>query len=496
VITDAQFAAWLGNSGAQRVMLFKIGVKSGGVDIIRRLSTKAYVGSATTPYLAVVAGGLKITESISMDSEATLSAGDIEIFNGDGRFDSWLDDVWANGNVDGFLGDVRWDESDFRQVFAGTTIDIGCKSRDRLNLRLANKLERLNTPVTDVKIGGNATNPDALLPVPLGECTNVTPPQTNPNTLEYGFGDGVDACESIIGVAGVPEARTDGKPRTAITVDLAGGRLKFNEAVGPGQVTCSVQGVKYNGTYVNTISKLVQYLVTQRGKSTTRFDAVLDLDTAQLTSFDTANPQPVGLWLTERTNVLVACQKLAGSVGAQLVMSMTGKLRLIQFAIPTTATTVIPRSQQIDRSISIVNRTEVAAAVKIGYCRNWTVQEHLQTTLPDAHKNLYAQEWLSVTAVDSTVQTTYKLDTEPDLVETCLLRQTDAQAEANRRLAIVKVPRTTYRFEATPAQLLTELGQAVTLFSNRFGLAAGKVGIVTSRSVDWSTLRSTLEVTV
>lgn len=487
MITDAQFAAWLGDSSAQRVMLFTVGVKSNGVDIVRRLSTKAYIGAANTPYLAVVAGGLKVTESISMNSDASLSAGDIEIFNGDGRFDAWLDDVWANGDVAGFLGDVRWDEGDFRQVFAGTTIDIGCKSRDRLNLRLANKLERLNTPVTDVKIGGNATNPDALVPVLLGEASNISPVQTNPNTLEYAFGDGVNE--------GVLEVRTDGKPRGAITVTAGTGRFVFNEAVGTGVVTCSAQGTKYNGVYVNTISQLVQYLVTQRGKSTTRFTSA-DLDATQLAAFDAANPQPVGLWLTERTNVLVACQQLAGSIGAQLVPSMSGKLRLIQFAIPATATTSIPRSQQLDRSISIVNRTEVAAAVKIGYCRNWTVQENLQTTLPDAHKNLYAQEWLSVTAVDTAVQATYKRDAEPDLIETCLLRKTDAQAEANRRLAIVKVPRTTYRFEATPAQLLTELGQAVTLFSNRFGLAAGKVGIVTSRSVDWGTLRTTLEVTV
>jgi hypothetical protein len=487
VITDAQFAAWLGDSSAQRVMLFEVGVKSAGVDVTRYLSTKPFVGSAATPYRAVVAGGLKVTESISMDSEASLSAGDIEIYNASGTFDGWLDDIWVNQVVNAFVGDVRWDRTDFRQVFAGTIIDIGCKSRDRLNLRLANKLERLNTPVTDVKVGGNATNPDALLPVPLGECSNVSPPQTNPNTLEYAFGD--VACEGVI------ETRTDGKPRGAVTVTSSTGRLVFNEAVGTGQVTCSVQGVKFNGTYVNTISQLVQYLVTQRGKSTTRFLAG-DLDTAQLAAFDTANPQPVGLWLTERTNVLVACQKLASSVGAQLVPSMAGKLRLIQFSIPASATTVIPRSQQLDRSISIVKRTEVAAAVKIGYCRNWTVQDKLQTSLPDAHKNLYAQEWLSVTAVDATVQATYKLDAEPDLVETCLLRKTDAQAEASRRLTIVKAPRTTYRFEATPAQLLTELGQAVTLFSNRFGLAAGKVGIVTSRSVDWATLRSTLEVTV
>lgn len=468
-------------------MLFEVGVKSAGVDTVRYLSNKAYIGSANTPYKAVVAGGLKITESIAMDAGASLSAGDIEIFNGDGARDSWLDDTWANQPVNVFVGDLRWDRADFRQVFSGVVIDIGCKSRDRLNLRLANKLERLNTPVTDTKIGGSATNPDALVPVLLGECHNISPVQTNPVTLEYAFGDGVNEA--------VAEVRTEGKPRGAVTVTPNSGRFVFNQAVGAGVVTCCAQGAKYNGNYVNTIGQLIQYLATQRGKTTTRF-AAADLDSAQLAAFEAANPQPVGLYLTDRTNVLGACQQLASSVGAQVVVSMAGKLRLIQYAIPTTATTEIRLSQQIDRSITIANRSEVAAAVKVRYCRNWTPQTSLQTSLPDAHKELYAQDWLSVTAVDPVVQAAYKLDAEPREVDTCLLRKADAQAEAGRRLTIVKSPRTTFRFDGTPSLLLVELGQAVKLFSNRFGLAAGKFGLVTSRTVDWETLRSTLEVTV
>ncbi len=468
-------------------MLFEVGVKSAGRDIIRYLSNKAYIGSASTPYQAVVAGGLKVTESIAMDAGASLSAGDIEIFNADGSRDAWLDDTWANQPVNVFVGDVRWDRADFRQVFSGVIIDLACKSRDRLSLRIANKLERLNTPVTDTKIGGNAANPDALVPVLLGECHNISPVQTNPVTLEYAFGDGVNEA--------VAEVRTEGKPRGAVTVTPNTGRFVFNQAVGPGVVTCCAQGTKYNGNYVNTIGQLVQYLVTQRGKVATRFTAA-DLDSVQLAAFEAANPQPVGLYLTDRTNVLVACQQLASSVGAQVAVSMTGKLRLIQFAIPATATTEIRQSQQIDRSITIANRTEVAAAVKVRYARNWTEQKTLQTSVPDAHKELYAQDWLSVTAVDPVVQASYKLDAEPREVDTCLLRKTDAQAEAGRRLAIAKSPRTSFRFDGTPSLLMIELGQAVKLFSNRFGLAAGKAGLVTSRTVDWETLRSTLEVTV
>jgi hypothetical protein len=487
MITDAQFAAWLGDSTALRVMLFEAGASSAGASVTRYLSNRPYNGAPATPYQAIVAGGLTVTESISMNADATLAAGDIEIYNVAGERDAWLDDIWKNYPVKVYVGDVRWDRSDFRMVFAGIIIDIGSKSRDRLNLKLANKLEQLNTPVTDVKVGGNATNPDALVPMLLGECTNISPVLTNPNTLEFAF--------SSPGSEGVIEVRTDGKPRSAVTITPATGRFVFTEAVGTGQVTCSAQGVKYNGTYLNTIAQLVQYLATQCGKASTRFTTA-DLDTAQLAAFDAAHPQPVGLPLFERTNVLVAIQQLASSIGAQPVMSMLGQLRLVQFAIPSSATINIPRSQQLDSSITIVGRTEVTAAVKLGYCRNWTEQDSLQTSLPAAHKNLYAQEWLSVTVVDAAVQAAYKLDAEPDLTETCLLRKIDAQPEAERRRDIIKVPRTTYRFEAPPVQLLTPLGAGVNLFSNRFGLAAGKVGLVTSRAVNWGTLHITMEVTV
>ena len=72
----------------------------------------------------------------------------------------------------------------------------------------------------------------------------------------------------------------------------------------------------------------------------------------------------------------------------------------------------------------------------------------------------------------------------------------DAQAEASRRLQVFKQVRTTYRFEGTPINSQLELGQAVKLFSNRFMLAAGKVGMVTGLALDLFTLRTTVEVTI
>lgn len=489
-ISDAQFTLWLNDQTAQRVVLFDATVVSGGISTPRYFSTKPFSGlSSAKPYLPIVRGGLRLTESISMDADAVLNAGDIELSNFGGQYDSWLDDVWVNAPITGWVGDVRWPRSDFRQIFSGVASDINSKDRNSLNIMLRDKMQRLNTPVTDSKMAGSAPNADTLHPTLVGEVHNLSPKLKDPNNQggEYEFN--YTGSERLI------EVRVDAKPRSTVTANLTVGSFTFQTAVGPGTVTCSAQGVKPSGTYSNKIADLIQYLVTQMGNSANRFSTG-DLDTANLSQFNTTNAQPVGLYIPDRMNVIEACRLLASSVGAQMVISRTGLLRLIQFSIPTSATTEIHETEQINKSIKIVGRSKVEAAVKIGYCKNWTVQTNLQTSIPDAHKELFAEEWLSYTASDSATQTLYKLAQEPVMIETCLQVLADAQAEATRRLNVVKQPRTTYQFEGSPAEMLLELGQPVKLFSSRFNLSSGKVGLVTSLSPDWGNLHVTVEVTV
>jgi len=486
LIDDTQFAAWLSDSTAQRVALYEIGVNTGGSEITRYLSNAIYTGgTAAMPYVPAIAGGIKVPESISLSAEASLSAGDVEIHNVDGTFDSWLDDIWINRSIKVFAGDVRWPRSDFRLMFNGYVANCVSKNRDRINLVLRDKFQALNAPIQEAKVGGTGSNKDALIPLCLGECHNVTPVLVDPVNLEYQVHDG--PVESIF------EVRDNGVP-VAATVDNATG--KFRLAATPvGAVTCSVQGDKFAGVYSNTISKLVQRIVTGFGKASQRFMAG-DLDAANLAAFETAHPQPVGLYIPARMNLIEACRQLASSVGAQMVPSRAGLLRLIQISFPGSATVNIPRSEQLDRSISIAGRTDVVAAVKVNFCKNWTPQPGLQTAIPAEHLSLYATEWLSATASNTTVRDTYNLFVDPVPRDTCLLVEADAQAEAARDLAIRSQVRTTYRFDGAPSMLLLELGTACNLYSNRFGLAAGKVGVITGLTPDPSDFHVTVEVTV
>lgn len=489
-LTDAQYLTWLQSADALRCVLVEATARVAGVETVRYLSSANYVtGAADTPantaYLAVISGGVTITEKLSIDGSASLSFGDIEIGN-NGERDGWLDDIWSNRTVNVHCGDVRWPRADFRLVFAGALAGISSRERSTLNLDLRDKLQRLNTPLSDAKLGSATDNKDRLKPLLFGECHNIEPLLINPATLQYQVHDG--AIESII------EVRDNGVP-VGHTANLAAGTFTLL-AQPVGTITCSVQGDKFGAVYRNTISALVQRIVTGYGKATDRFIAG-DLDAANLAAFESAHTQPVGLYLPDRTNVLEACAQLAASVGAQLVMSRAGLLRLLKIALPAAGTpTAVGPAQMAERSLHIADRPELLPSVKLGYCRNWTVQGTLQTGIPEAHKALFAQEWLTTTASDSTVATNYKLSVEPGQSDTLLLTDANAASEAARRLALWSTQREVMGYTGTPALMLESLGGAQTLTHSRFGLAAGVTGQIVGITQDWLGARVTLEVLV
>jgi hypothetical protein len=257
-----------------------------------------------------------------------------------------------------------------------------------------------------------------------------------------------------------------------------------------GVITCSVQGAKLSGTYVNTAAKLIELLATEYG--TDPFDSG-DLDADNLAAFDIANPQPLGVYLSERENVLALCQQLVASVGGQVVQSATGKLQLIKLAVPEAGTEVTAANMS-ERSMRVGQRIPVVAAVKLGYCKCWTVQTNLDTGIPADHKALYAQEWLTATASNADVAAAYKLTQEPQQLNTLMQVREDAIAETGRRLALWREQRTVFAYEGMPELLLETLGGFQTITHNRFGLSEGVDVQIVGVQRDWLANRAGFSV--
>lgn len=478
--------------------------------------------SGDVSFNPIISSNLKLSESLSFDNSISVSYGDIEVLNPNGEYDTWLDNtkyVWANKPLKVYYGDPAWTAANiaaissvFNLVFDGVVSDIDSRSKGTLNFKIVDKQQRLNGPVTETVIGttgtwsGGQTNQDQIQPLVFGEVHNITPVLTDPSLLKYLVCQG--GCESIIEIRdnGVPIYRQDGQYTGAI-VDLNAGTFTL-KAPAAGTITCSVQGKKttysvstggaVSSVYINNVCDVIRQLITEYGIAARRLTAS-DINIASfqtlLTSL-TATTGAVGVYITDRENLLELCQKLAGSVGAQIYFTRTGLLKVVRLVDPLTATSTfsITTSDIVQGSLNISNRTDVQGAAKVAYAKNWTVQQNLATNIPSASKESMATEWLLETQIDSLTTTRYQTNTDPTQKDTLLIALDGAIAEATRLLNYFKATKTCYRFTGTSRLLSLELGQIVNVTHSRFGLSGGKNAQVISLSPDWS--RSQVEVEV
>lgn len=482
-MTDQEYLDWL-RYGSSRCILVEIDADEGMI----RLSDRGYVTSpgdtpANTLYQPAIAGGVSLTESLPISGTARMSVGDVELHNEDGSTE-WLRDIPLHGRaIRIYYGDPSWPRDDFRLQIAGVIASLGSRKAGRLNIILQDRLAALDVPVATTRIGGAGPNADVLRPVVLGEVHNLQVPLETQSTHAYRVHDGT--MERLI------EVRNNGAP-VSTTDSLSAGT--FVLTANPSQaatITASIQGDKTGGAYRNTVAALVELLATKYAGL-----APEDLDSDNLTDFETDHPQPVGLAVTDTRSALQCAQNLASSVGAQVSVSRLGQLRLLKLALPATPVMEIRPEDYEQGSLRPNGEPDIIAAVTLGYCRNWLVQQSLAGGVPPEHVALYQREWLTATKVSTITATTYRLPVDVEQQNTLLLRKTDAETEAQRRLDLWKVPRRIFTLTGFASLLPLEPGMGVTLYHPAHGLSSGKNGIVISARPDWSAARNTLEILI
>lgn len=486
-------------------------------------------------FSAIIRRDVRLSETLSQDGTGAMTFGDLELNNPNGELDQYLDStkyIWSNRSIKIYYGDPQWACSStdiftrFQLIFSGITDDVDSRARSTLNLKIRDKLEQLNTPVTEAKLGitgtwaGGQQNQDQIKPVIFGEVFNVTPLLIDPSTLKYQFNNGV--TEAVL------EIRDNGNPiynsgkNIGVTIDLTLGTFTLPWPA-LGTITCSVQGIKSpvdlaassittTPKYVNNIATLIATIVTQYGqgasgtRTSSRFTAA-DLDFTNLLDFSLSNTQSIGAAVTDTQNVLVVCRVLAQSVGAQIFITRTGQLQLLRYGSPYSASppvAAITEQDIIYNSLAISNRLPVIASVKLGYAKNYTIQANLTTSIPQNHKDSFATEWLTVTSNSGTATATaaavqYNLSLDVPQTDTQLINATEAAAECTRRLTYYSQQHIVYKFTGTSKLLGLRLGQGVTLTHSRFNLynsGAGRTGQVVSLSPNWTNGSVEVEVLI
>lgn len=454
-----------------------------------------------TSYLPIVSESLVFSEQLTLDGSATISYGDLSLTNVNGEYDYFMDYIWAGRSIKIFIGEASDIRANFTQIFSGIVSDIAFKDRNTISISIRSLLEKLNTPIYATTIGGIGTNKDVLRPLLFGECFNITPVLFDPANLVYMVHDG--PIERII------EVRDNDVPLiagTSYTVNAALGT--FTLLASPaGTITCSAQGEQNTinsgtgaivaGTWSSTVAKIIQLIISKYG---TNVLSPSDMDLVALSDFDINNSMPVGTYITSATNVINVCQELAASVGAQFTANRNGLVTLVKIDIPNAlaGAKYIDDNCIMNGNMTVSQKVPVQGAIKLGYCKNWTVQTTILTGIPDAHKLIYGLEYLNVYIKDDTVRTLYKLSNEPDVIPTLLLSDTSGSitAEATRRLNLWKVPRYVYSMECTAKMLSVTLGEMVSLSHYRFRLQTPVSGQVVTVNTNWNTGRVSLEVLV
>lgn len=505
--TSTQLIAWLKSDNAKRCVLIEAGVNVAGVETTRYMSNKNF-----GTFIPCVAGGVTFSESLSLDGSVSLSSGAIEFNNINGEIDTWLDDVWKNRPIRVYIGDEFWQRSDFYLIFDGMIAEQpSSDDRMKVTLTLSDKLQRLNTTVSDVKLGGTSPNSDKLIPLLFGECFNISPLLVDLATHKYQIHNG--PIERII------EVRDNGIP-VGFTPDLATGTFTLLQQP-VGTITCDAQGDN-PGTYVNDVVGLIRRLAKDFGPVASRFtDAELYL-TSDLTDelpgdgvryLDDVTSGSivlerqvvpgaivsasavVGVYLTEKTNLLDLCNQIASSIGARVAMTRTGLLYVVRIQLPQPSTgTAVTASNMRERSLTCAT-VPVVASVQLGYCKNYTVQAALQTGLPSDQISLYAKDWpFTATSADSVTAAKFKLIQNPTQQDTLLQNQGDAELETARRQALFGVQRKIISYDGLPEGLLEGLGGAHTIQHRRFGLSSALTGQILNISTDW--LKATVKLGV
>lgn len=275
--------AWLEDPTSIRGILVEVTVAiwdnttSTWVDTILYLSNIGYVtGDSQTSYLPYLTGALQTTESMSIDGSLSMSFGDIQIANFNGELDEWLDStkyIWMNRPIQIYLGDPRWrletvadirntSVAGFQKIFDGVVSDIDSSDRDSLNIKVRDKLERLNGPVSENKLGTygtwgqGQTNQDSIRPLVFGEVFNLSPLYVDPSKLEYMFHDTNVGSIITSTIAGTLTINPNVFNCTSTAGFIVGAKAVFTGTVFGGPVANTVY-------YIKQIFNSTQFTVAQ-----------------------------------------------------------------------------------------------------------------------------------------------------------------------------------------------------------------------------------------
>ena len=181
---------------------------------------------------------------------------------------------------------------------------ISIQDRNTINIKIRDKLQKLNTPMSELKLGGTTVNKNELIPLCFVNAL-ITPILSNPSTLDFS------------------STETYRHYRGEITVFL----FNCNKNLSNGKFTLATILDKNDAAYKETNKRQPWNNCYQNNTKNSHGSGVLlnsphlIFDVTQLNNFDTDNPIPIGVYIHRRITLWSIFTQITCWRGSQLVMS-------------------------------------------------------------------------------------------------------------------------------------------------------------------------------
>lgn len=423
-----------------------------------------------------------------------INVGEIVLNNMDGELDYLLDYSFGGRQVTIRSGTGGAYPADFPVVITAT-IDSVEPSLTNLIFQLTDLVYLLEEPACPTLFAGNNALPNGLegtasdlkgkrKPRLYGKVFNIAPPVVNTSKHTYQVNDG--PISSILAVYDGGVALTAGANYATSAL------LQAATVTGGTYATCLAEGYFRLGskpakqvtvdaqTGAAAANRTAAQLILQLAiESEVVSDPPHSVTSSDVSCMDLDNDAEVGVWSYGDYTYKDLMDKLADSVGAFYGFDGLGVLRMGILSAPVGSPAFTLYDDDIRGDIEPVEpQTRVPLwEISIDYARVWEVQPDLDVNTTAARIAFLRNEYRTATASDPSVKNKHKKAETASYV-TYLLNEADAQAEADRRLALHSSPMAMYE---VPVDLgiiedhSPSIRTVVSLDIDRFGMAGGKL---------------------
>lgn len=418
---------------------------------------------------------------------AEFSIGDVQINNGDARFDELVNRSWGGQEVTIYAGKESWPFSQFATVLKGTALQPRWDEAG-INIGLRSAVALLEVPFSRSYYAGTggaeggADLANKPRPVVLGRCSSV------PMVL-------LDTAKQIWQVAESLGEVLDVRDR-GLAVDFSGNdyatyALLDAATVPAGEyATCLAEGLIRFGSDVtlptadvdgpeawgDTAAELAQYVAKNRLGPTLNFGAA-QIDGGAFNRLDDARGYVLGAYIDGETTARAVIDYLMRSVGACVIPTRDGLLSCIYYELPTVGADTLTDADLDTAGMSSYARVRAVRRVNVGYRPNIRplTETEMTETVSQADRLTLKSDFQLAASEEPTIDR----DAVEIRIDTGIYAEEDAQELADALVALLSVHTHYYTWPLRGVPFRSWPGETRRVVYNRFGLSSGKNFIIT-----------------